>query len=137
MDDIQELCPRVLVIDHGRLTFDGALAQLAAAAAPNKLVSAVFSEPSAAQAAADTLSGFPRRDTGDPLKLSVSVPRERVPEIASRLLAAGHLADLGIEDVPVEEIIRGLFAHAADHSPDAPNSRDGQNAAYRAPEVIR
>ncbi len=30
MDDIQELCPRVLVIDHGSLRFDGPLAALAA-----------------------------------------------------------------------------------------------------------
>ena len=28
MDDIEELCPRVLVIDHGRLHFDGALAAM-------------------------------------------------------------------------------------------------------------
>src|SRR5207249_11029157 len=45
MDDIQELCPRVLVIDHGRLHFDGALASLVERAVPYKLLSAVFAAP--------------------------------------------------------------------------------------------
>src|SRR5207302_3659825 len=36
MDDIEQLCPRVLLIDHGRLHFDGALAALVEHVAPHK-----------------------------------------------------------------------------------------------------
>ncbi|MBC8076753.1 MAG: ATP-binding cassette domain-containing protein, partial [Chloroflexales bacterium] len=50
MADIEALCPRVLVIDHGRLHFDGALAALVAQAAPVKLLSAVYSAPVAPDA---------------------------------------------------------------------------------------
>src|SRR5919199_4383543 len=41
MDDIEELCPRVLLIDHGRLHFDGPLGSLVEQAAPRKLIQAV------------------------------------------------------------------------------------------------
>jgi ABC-2 type transport system ATP-binding protein len=109
MDDIQELCPRVLVIDQGRMRFDGPLAALVAEAAPDKLVRAVFAEPGATFRAALAAGDYPRRDAGDPLELRLSVPRESVAEVAARILASGAVADLSVEDVPVEEIVRQLF----------------------------
>ncbi len=121
MDDIQELCPRVLVIDGGRLRFDGPLGALAEQAAPDKLVRAVFSEPRAALAAVAALGDLPLRRTDDPLEVRLTVPRGRVAEVASRLLAMGHVADLGVEDVPVEEIIRAVFTRSA----GAPSAQNG------------
>ena len=113
MDDIEELCPRVLVIDHGRLHFDGALSALVERAAPHKLVSAVFAEPVADEAVKAALDGFESRPTDDPLKISLAVPREEVAEVAGRLLRLGRVADLSIEEVPVEEIIREMFRATA------------------------
>jgi ABC-2 type transport system ATP-binding protein len=113
MDDIEELCPRVLVIDHGRLHFDGPLAAMVERAAPHKLLSAVFAEPVEPATVAGATAGFTVRPTDDPLRLSVSVPREQVPDVAERLLRLGRVVDLSIEEVPVEEIIRAMFAGAA------------------------
>jgi ABC-2 type transport system ATP-binding protein len=109
MDDIEELCPRVLVIDHGRLHFDGALAGLVANAAPYKLLSAVFAEPVSHAALADALGGLEPRPTDDPLRLTLAVPREQVADVAGRVLRLGRVADLSVEEVPVEEIIREMF----------------------------
>ncbi len=113
MDDIQELCPRVLVIDAGRLHFDGPLATLTERAAPDKLVRAVFSVPGAAAAARAALGDLPLRETVDPLEVRLTAPRGQVAEVASRLLAVGNVADLSVEDVPVEEIIRAVFTGSA------------------------
>ena len=114
MDDIEALCPRVLLIDHGRLHFDGALAALVERAAPRKLVRALFASPPPPAALARALDGWERRAGDDPLRVELSVPREAVADVASRLLALGRVADLAIEEVPVEEIIRSIFAAAAE-----------------------
>ena len=109
MDDIEELCPRVLVIDHGRLHFDGGLASLVERAAPYKLLGAVFAEPVPPQALAAALGELELRPTDDPLRISLAVPREQVADIAGRVLRLGRVVDLSIEEVPVEEIIRAMF----------------------------
>jgi ABC-2 type transport system ATP-binding protein len=109
MDDIEELCPRVLVIDHGRLHFDGGLAGLVERAAPYKLLSAVFAEPLAPEALASAPGELELRSTGDPLRISLAVPREQVADVAGRVLRLGRVVDLSVEEVPVEEIIREMF----------------------------
>ncbi|MBI3973032.1 MAG: ATP-binding cassette domain-containing protein [Chloroflexi bacterium] len=114
MDDIQELCPRVLLIDHGRLHFDGPLSTLVEQAAPDKLVTAVYAEPldEAAIASVEALGQCRRQDTLDPLRLRLRVPRQHVPAVAGHMLRLGRVADLSIEDIPVEEIIRGIFSRS-------------------------
>lgn len=120
MDDIEQLCPRVLVIDHGQLHFDGALATLVERAAPHKRIVAVFAEPVARGAAEAALAGLcagPLADddgTSDARlsRVSLTVPREAVADVAERLLRLGRVADLAIEEEPVEAIIRGIFQPA-------------------------
>src|SRR5918912_2837399 len=45
MDDIEALCPRVLIIDHGHLSFDGALTTLAESVTADKVVRVFFRDP--------------------------------------------------------------------------------------------
>jgi ABC-2 type transport system ATP-binding protein len=99
----------VLVIDHGRLHFDGALAGLVERAAPYKLLSAVFAEPVPPVALATALGELEPRPTDDPLRISLAVPRDQVADVAGRVLRLGRVVDLSIEEVPVEEIIREMF----------------------------
>jgi len=113
MDDIKELCPRVLVIDQGRLHFDGPLAALVANAVPYKLLSAVFAEPLSPEKVAAALDGLAIRPDDDELRVRLTVPREQVADVVGRLLRLGRLADLSIEEVPVEEIIRTIFRDQA------------------------
>ncbi len=113
MADIEELCPRVLLIDHGRLGYDGSLSALVEQAAPHKLLRAVYLHPLPPEHVASALNGLlPARPSDDPLTLSLSVPREQVAEAVSRLLGLGPMADLSIEEVPIEEIVRGIFGAA-------------------------
>jgi ABC-2 type transport system ATP-binding protein len=109
MDDIEALCRRVLVIDRGRLHFDGDLAALVATTAPHKILRAVFAEPPAQDALAAALQGFVAQADGDPGVVKVAVPREAAAELAGRLLRVGRVVDLSIEDVQVEQIVRDLF----------------------------
>ncbi len=125
MADIEELCPRVLLIDHGRLGYDGSLSALVEQAAPHKLLRAVYLHPLPPEHVASALNGLPPvRPSDDPLTLSLSVPREQVAEAVGRLLALGPMADLSIEEVPIEEIVRGIFG-AAGGAEDAAASGAG------------
>jgi ABC-2 type transport system ATP-binding protein len=113
MADIEALCPRVLVIDHGRLHFDGALAALVAQAAPAKVLSAVYSTPVPPESLRAAAGDAVLRPSDDPLRVSLAVPRPQVPEVAARLLSLGPVADLSVEEVPVEEIIGAVFQRKA------------------------
>jgi len=110
MDDIEALCPRVLLIDHGSLHFDGALTALVERAAPDKLLSAVFAEAVPAAALAVALDGLAALPSDDALRVQVAVPRDQVAAVAERLLRLGRLADLSIEEAPVEDILRQIFS---------------------------
>jgi ABC-2 type transport system ATP-binding protein len=116
MDDIEELCPRVVVIDRGHLHFDGPFARLVEQAAPSKLVTAVYAEPLALPLPEGTgrcvgpwLDDVEPQPSDDPHRLVLRVPRGRVAEVASQLLHLGRVVDLTIEEVPVEEVVRGIF----------------------------
>ena len=74
-----------------------------------KVINAVFADPSDAAAALAAFSEVRQQAGDDPLRLSLDVPREQVAEVAGHLLRLGRVVDLSIEEVPVEEIIRGIF----------------------------
>jgi ABC-2 type transport system ATP-binding protein len=109
MDDIEALCRRVLLIDHGRLHFDGLLSTLVAQAAPHKILRATFAEQPCGAALSEALAGLSSRPSEDARQVELAVAREAAADVAGRLLRVGRVVDLSIEDVPVEEIIRDLF----------------------------
>jgi ABC-2 type transport system ATP-binding protein len=87
MDDVAALCPRVVVIDKGRLIYDGALGELVRKVRPQKRVIVRLTDGK--QETHDVAAG------------------ELQPTIA-RLLARG-VADLTVEDPPLEDVMRDLF----------------------------
>jgi ABC-2 type transport system ATP-binding protein len=89
MDDVTALCPRVIVIDKGRLTYDGDLTKLVHRVRPNKRV-------------------LVRREDGRQETITVA-PGELQARIAE-VLAAGRVTDLTVEDPPLEDVMRDLFA---------------------------
>lgn len=109
MDDIQALCQRVLLIDHGRLGFDGALTALVAQTSPHKLLNTVFATPVPEAMLAHALPGLELRQVDDPARVSLSVPREQVADVTARLLQLGQVVDVSIEEIPVEEVISAVF----------------------------
>jgi ABC-2 type transport system ATP-binding protein len=114
MADLEALCPRVLLIDRGRLRFDGPLPDLLARAAPEKLVRAVYAEPPAVDGALAGIQdgageGWRLAPEDDPRRLSLRATREAVPAVAARLLRLGRLVDLSVQAPPAEELVRTLF----------------------------
>jgi len=104
MQDIEELCERVILIDHGRIFFDGSLEEVAGRFTTTKIIEADFSVP--------LPEGF--RPPGvvleqNPLSIRVEVPRAEVPKACTALLSGGQVIDLSVQEVPIEEVIRRVF----------------------------
>lgn len=106
MGDVTALASRVLVIDHGRLRFDGDLEALVEQHAPHRRVRVSFREPvpEAALAALGTVV------ESEGVVATLEVPRARTAEVTARLLAEHAVDDLSIDDPPVEDVIRTVFA---------------------------
>ena len=105
MQDVKELAKRVIVIDHGKILFDGSLSTIIKKFANTKVITVVLEKP---VPKAD-FSEFGIVKESDPLNLSISVKREKVAQVAEVLLKKYPVEDLNIEEVGIEDIIREVF----------------------------
>jgi ABC-2 type transport system ATP-binding protein len=107
MKDVEQLCDRVIIIDHGKILYDGALTDIVKKYVKNKTLSVVFVKPVSKEKLAKL---------GDILKFdktnaTISVPREKTSHIAAKLLETFPVEDLNIEEANIEEIIRDVFSN--------------------------
>ena len=106
MADVQALCKRVIVIHHGRILFDGELTALAARFGAEKTIGVTLKEGS------PDLSSYGSVIGNEDGKITLKVSRADAPAIAGRLLHDLQVADLTIEDPPIEDVIETVFADA-------------------------
>jgi ABC-2 type transport system ATP-binding protein len=104
MQDIEELCHRVLVIDHGKIFFDGPLEEIVDRFSGYKILSLTFEKE-----ATRDLSRFGEVTKQTPVSVQLKVPRAKVTETCRELLEACDVSDINVQEVPVEEVIRQLF----------------------------
>jgi ABC-2 type transport system ATP-binding protein len=105
MADVVALCKRVLVIDHGKLVYDGDLDALIERIAPVKYIRIVTKR----HLQAADLSQFGEVRSIEGPKAMLAVSRERTSAVAARLFQAFPIEDVTIEDPEVEEIIGRIF----------------------------
>lgn len=108
MADIQELCKRVIIIDHGKIFFDGQLAEVLDRFADFKLVTIHCAEAAVGDRARLERYGEIVEQSGPTLKLKVK--RDRVIAVCKALLDELPVSDIDIQEVPIEDIIRQIFA---------------------------
>jgi len=108
MADIQELCDRVIIIDKGTLFFDGRLADILDRFADFKLVTIQLA--AAPTAASADLSEYGEIVERTDLTLKLRVKRDRVIQACKELLDKFPVQDIDIQEVPIEDIIRRIFA---------------------------
>ncbi|HEX6664048.1 MAG TPA: ATP-binding cassette domain-containing protein, partial [Gaiellaceae bacterium] len=99
MADVEALCKRVIVIHHGRILFDGALASLADEFAAYKTIGVVLENGTAPL---DEYGEVIHRD-GD--LVTLRVPKVETSRVAARLLSEHQVLDLTIEEPPIEDVI--------------------------------
>jgi ABC-2 type transport system ATP-binding protein len=108
MQDIEALCERVILIDKGRLQYDGPLQGIVDKFAGLKVVTLTMPGSTAAPpapAGARLLDSVPGQ-------WKFEAPRDHVTAVCRELLGVAGVADISIEDPPIEEIMRQFFAGA-------------------------
>jgi ABC-2 type transport system ATP-binding protein len=109
MADVVALCPRVILIHHGKLLYDGGLQGLADQLAPFKLVKLTLgsAEPLSNEDLVLPLGAeLLQRENGH---LTLRVSRREAPAITSQLLNTLSVADLSVEDPPIEAVIDQIY----------------------------
>ena len=104
MQDIEELCDRVIVIDHGKIFFDGPLNTIIDRFSGYKILSLTFEQP-----ATRDFSAFGEVVEQTPLSVQLKVPRGKVTETCRQVLADCKVTDINVQELPVEEVIRQFF----------------------------
>ncbi len=116
MADVEALCRRIIIIDNGRIIFDGDFCRLVQQFTAHKTILVQVGDPCAdLHPYGDIIS---RKDG----RITLRVPRAETARLTERLLASIPVIDLLVEDPPIEEVIERVFSqeheldrlHAAD-----------------------
>ena len=108
MRDVEALCSRVLVITHGTVVYDGPLAGLTARFGDAKLVKLQFAD---AQVPED-FARFGEVTRSEGPEVDLKVERSRVAEVLGAILDQYEVADVGVQDPPLEQVIARVFEEA-------------------------
>lgn len=105
MDDVVNLAKRVIVIDDGKILFDGDLMELIHKFAQEKLIKISLSKEHDLK----VFESIGEVKMVDFPSVIISVPRATAAVAAAEILQNMPVADLTIEEEPVEEIIARVF----------------------------
>jgi ABC-2 type transport system ATP-binding protein len=105
MDDVLALCPRVVVIDRGRLIYDGDLRRLSREVRPDKRIVVRLGQP----VSAAELARFGQVVSSGEAQAVLRVAADEVPSAVGRMLSALPISDLTVEEPPLEEVMSELF----------------------------
>jgi ABC-2 type transport system ATP-binding protein len=108
MADIEALCERVIIIDHGKIFFDGKLGEIVDRFADFKVITIQCANTEARPN--EDLSRFGEVVEKTPGSITLKVKRDRVIAVCKSLLDELPVTDIDIQEVPIEDVIRQIFA---------------------------
>ncbi|KKT65487.1 MAG: ABC transporter related protein, partial [Candidatus Woesebacteria bacterium GW2011_GWA2_44_33] len=106
MEDVKKLAKRVIIIDHGKILFDGKLQDIIDKYAENKILTIELSE----EVNRADLEKFGTIDRLEYPQVVLKVDRANASKVAAALLEKLPVADINIEEPPIEAIIRRVFS---------------------------
>jgi ABC-2 type transport system ATP-binding protein len=109
MKDVAALCRRVVVINHGRIVYDGSLEGIIDRFSGHKILTLLFAD---GQLPRDLASYGELLELAEP-RVKLRVDRQQISRVLSSVLAAYTLEDVSVEDPPLEEVIAQVFAQSA------------------------
>lgn len=112
MADVTALCPRVILIHHGQLLYDGDLSSLTKRLAPFKLIRLALANGN------ENIGVELEKMTGGSLvaqeegRYQLRVDRASTAKVTSYLLNQYPIVDLAVEDPPIEAVIDQIYQSA-------------------------
>lgn len=106
MDDIAELCQRIIIINSGKIIYDGQMDSLVQKHAPHKMITVFFS----AEVGRNDLIRFGEVHEFEKLRAVLKVPRSLVKDKAIQILSSSlPVKDIEIGEEDVDSVIRNIF----------------------------
>ena len=107
MEDIKELCERIIIIDLGKIIYDGLLQDVIQKYAPFKNLKIIFNGNGVTK---QDIKKYGEIDSFEPHSVSIRVKRDNVKEIASQILSSDlPVDDINIDEVNITRVIRRIF----------------------------
>jgi ABC-2 type transport system ATP-binding protein len=113
--DIEQLCKRAIVINHGAVVFDGRVSTLKRRYLKRKVIDLRLREEAAGLPPMEGVAVVKAQGLG--AKLEVDTERRPIAEVIARLVAELPIADITIEDPPMEEIIAAIYREKPGEAP--------------------
>src|SRR5258705_3339238 len=126
MADVQALCRRVIVIHHGHILYDGELARLGTRFDATKTIGVTLKEGTA------DLSAYGEVLSSEDGRVTLRVSRGDAPDVAGRILRDLPVADLTIEEPPIEDVIERVFASGSGEPGGGEAAEDAETPAVIA-----
>lgn len=105
MEDVRQLCERIIVINHGKILYDGKLSEIVKKYAQEKFIKVTFEKETERKA----VEPFGKIREFDAHSATLEIKRKDAPRIVSKLLEKFKVDDINIEEPDIEDIIRDVF----------------------------
>lgn len=106
MEDIVALCPRVMVLGHGRKLFDGALSALLGRYDTVRTVSVRYAET---ETAPELPASVPVTREGENLIITYSPAEYPTAELISRLQEAGTIREMTVQPRNIDHLVAAMY----------------------------
>lgn len=106
MEDVERLCQRVIIINRGKIVYNGDLKKLVDRYVNHKIIKPSFTKP----VAKSDLEKFGKIREYLPQRAIIEVPKDQVKEKAAVILSELPVDDILIDEIEIEEVIRKFFA---------------------------
>lgn len=103
--DIEHLCKRVIIINHGSIVMDDSVKNLKKNYLTRKVINVLYDE----EITEPIGFGEVLKQKGSALKLALNTENEKMDEVIHHLSRLGTVLDITIQDAPLEEVIANIY----------------------------
>jgi viologen exporter family transport system ATP-binding protein len=129
--DIERLCRRLVVIDHGRVVHDGTLADLHDRYGSRRQVVVDLDEPLAVPVALPGVEQVSASPDGRRVTFSLGIAGATAGELVAHLAGVAALRDLSVVEPDIEDVVAKLYATAGTYLPARQASTPSMSRATR------
>jgi ABC-2 type transport system ATP-binding protein len=110
MGDVERLCDRILVVDHGRLAYDGDLPGLTRAAGAERVLVVDLAEPAPDLAGAGGARHLSSQAGGLRQRLAFDAEQTTAAKVLAAVSLRAEVLDLTVEEPDIEDVVRRIYA---------------------------